>query len=463
MKKFNTITFENLKNSPMIIIVGIVSCLGLFSSCSSYITTDDGDNYFNNVQDFHYKYFSKGVDAIKSNNFSLFVDYSTCNVLGQNSAFYQALVPSWVDATKHYYSIKGETIESEEGPVFDLLRTINEVNYADLKGAIEQMANSDSESVLLTDGEYYQKSIAQGNINNPYMSNALKTWLKKGHDIFVFTEPYIETNKGQNFNKKRFYIIFTDVRLRDNIFNRIMQTAKLQQFPNVEMFHLSADHPSLAAEGTSSKPNSNLNAKVEGYGDFEAQEWQIDWKDGIEPLLLNAFDPQTGNPLQDGESFTGGIKVDRNSFGGYRIKNVAAKVYNINQEFTDFCIAKGTGEKIGGSLEPLTHQDYFVKLDEKEFNKHGIINLHFDTQMYTPDYVLNGDPYNYTKIDICVSEVDDMFSQFEHQFEFDSIDMPGQINTSVAESIKQCLADPDIKNMIETCPIYSIYVKSLKR
>ena len=187
MKKISTITCKYLKIRPVILIVGFVNFLGIFCSCCSYISTDDGENFFNNIQDFHYKFFSKGVDAIKSNNLSLFVDYSTCNVLGQNSAFYQALVPSWVDATKHFYSIKGDSIASEEGPVFDLLRTINEVNYADLKGAIERMANSDSESVLLTDGEYYQKSIAQGNINNPYMSNALKTWLKKGHDIFVFT------------------------------------------------------------------------------------------------------------------------------------------------------------------------------------------------------------------------------------------------------------------------------------
>ena len=70
---------------------------------------------------------------------------------------------------------------------------------------------------------------------------------------------------------------------------------------------------------------------------------------------------------------------------------------------------------------------------------------------------------NFFKIDICVSEVQDMFSQFAHIFEFESIDMPGQTNTSVAESIKQCLADPDIKGMITSCPIYSIYVKSSER
>lgn len=437
---------------------------GLLTSCSDHIPTDDQEKYFQYIPEFHYTYFSPGIDAIKSNELSLYVDYSTCNILGQNSPFYQALIPSWVEATRHYYSIKGDVIAEEQGNTFNLLRTIQNCDYADLVSAANKMADSDGESVLLTDGEYFQPTIAQGNINNPYMSGALKKWLKKGHDIFVFAEPYAESYKGKQFNKKRFYILFTDVRLRDNIYDRIMQTAKLQQFPEVEMFHLSADHPSLAAEGTSSKPNQNLSAKVKGFGSFEAQEWEINWKDGIEPLIVYAVNPETGEPLPNGESFTGGIKVDRNSFGGYRIKSVTPKVYNINQELTDFCTTKAAGGKVGGTLEPAPqHQENFVVLDEKEFAKHGVINLHFDTQMFTPDFVLNGSPYNFFKIDICVSEVQDMFSQFAHIFEFDSIDMPGQTNTSVAESVKQCLADPDIKGMITSCPIYSIYIKTSER
>ncbi len=447
--------------------LGIVTtCLvgiGLMSSCcSGCITTDDGGKYSTYIEEYHYSNFFKGIDAIESGNLSLYVDYSTCNVLGQNSAFYQALVPSWTAATKNYYSIKGTNISKEDGRTYELLKTIQEVNYAELKNAIEQMANSKSESVLLTDGEYFEQTEAKGHVNDPYMANALKIWLQKGHDIFVFSEPYVEPDKGQSYNKKRFYIIFTDVRLRDNIYDRITQTVKLQDFPDVEMFHLSADHPSLAAEGTSTKPNENLGADVNGFGPFEAQEWSIDWKNGIEPLIVYAVNPQTGNPLPDGESFTGGLKVDRNSFGGYRITDVAAKVYNINQEFTDFCAAKQAGQKYKADVA-LTPLDNFIKLDEKEFQKHGIINLYFNVQMFTPDPVLNGSPFNFTKIDICVSGVQDMFSQFDHQFEFESIDMPGQTNTSVAESIKQCLADPDIKTMISTCPIYTIYIKTPER
>lgn len=445
--------------------LSILTCacsIGLFLSCSNHVPTDDGGGkFFEYIPEFHYTYFSDGINTIKPNNLSLYVDYSTCNVMGQSSAFYQALIPSWVDATRHYYSIKGNIIAEEEGGTFNLLRTIQDVSYADLASAINRMAESDSESVLLTDGEYFQPTIAQGNINNPYMSSALKTWMKKGHDIFVFAEPYQEQYKGQTFNKKRFYIIFTDIRLRDNIYDRIMKTAKLQQFPNVEIFHLSADHPSLSAEGTTSEPNDNLSATVKGFGSFEAQDWPIDWGNGIEPLLVYAVNPETGTPLPNGEKFTGGIKVDRNSFGGYRIKNVAVKVYNVNQEFTDFCSAKVSGQKIGGKLDPMPQpNDNFAIVDEKEFSKHGIINLYFDTTQFFPDEVLNGTPFNFTKIDVCISEVQDMFSQFAHIFEFDSIDMPGQTNTSVAESVKQCLADPDIKSMITSCPIYTIYIKS---
>lgn len=457
----------------LFLLVGtaVLVCSLLFTSCGDTITTYGGDKYFEHVPEFQYTYFSKGVDEIKPNELALYVDYSTCNVLGQNSPFYQALVPSWVNAAKKYYSIKGNEISEEDiddpedgEDVYTLLRSIEEVNYADLVSAITQMSKSNTESVLLTDGEYYKQSIARGNINNPYMANALKTWITRGHDIFFFSEPYEEPYNGQIFHKKRFYIIFTDVRLENNIFDRIMQTTTLQQFPEVEIFHLSADHPALSAEGFNTKPNDNLSAKVQGFGSFEAQEWEIAWKNGIEPLVVNAVNPESGEALPNGECVTGGLKIDRNSFGGYRIKSVKANVYNINQEFSDFANNKEQNIKVGGKLGPLSPATNFIVLDDKEFNKHGIVNLYFDTPMYTPGFVLNGSPYNYFKIDICISEVEDIFArQFAHQFEFESIDMPGQTNTSVAESIKQCLADPGIKAMISSCPIYTIYVKSLER
>ena len=421
------------------------------SSCggSSIPTTEDSSQ----LKKFHETFFKNGDDAIREDNLSLYVDYSTCISLGQNSPFFQALVPSWVNSAKEYYSIKGEKIQKEEGRTFDLLRNINEVNYADLKTALNTMADSKTESVLLTDGEYFQHSIAKGNINNPFMADALKTWLEKGHDVYIFSEPYSESYKGKNYNKKRFYIIFTDIRLKGNIYDRLVQTVDFSHYPNVKLFHLSADHPSLFANGNSSKPNVNLNATVKGYGSYEIQEWPIDWE-SIQTIIVNAVDPNKGTPLINGDSFTGGIKVDKNGFGGYKISDISIKVYNINQEYSNFC----NGNK---SKFSLTEYPNFIKVDENEFKRHGIINLHFDTNNFDPS-ILDGSPYNYFKIDICVANAQNIFNLYENMFTFESIDMPGEQNVSVEESVKQCLADPDIQSRICNCPLYSIYVQSPK-
>ena len=435
-----------------------LSCL---VSCSNNIPTPSDTKYIPQFNDF---YFSKGIHEISANQLALYVDYSTCIAMGQNSPFFQALVPSWTDATRRYYSIEGDSIrEHPAANTFQLLRTIHEVNYADLKSAINRMAESNTESVLLTDGEYFQKSIAQGNINNPYMADALKTWLKKGHDVFFLSEPYKEPNNGQAFNKKRFYIIFTDTRLRGNIMDRITQTVNLAQFPTVEMFHLSADHPNLlSTNGKTTQPNQNLSATVTGLGAYEIQEWPISWKDGIEPLIVNAVNPNTGAPLPNGDAFTSGLKLDRNAFGGYRITGVTAKVYNINSEYNDYYDAIESKAKPEKTINPVECEN-FIKIDSDEFKRRGIINLHFDTQLYNPESALNGKPFNYTKVDICVSSVEPLFNQYEGMFTFDSIDLPGQQNTSLAASVKQCLTDPEIKSMISRCPIYTIYIKSSER
>ena len=191
--------------------IPIIGSFLLCTSCDSYSTSAPDDKY---LSEFHNKYFqyTGNESKLNENNLSLFVDYSTCITLGQHSPFFQSLVPSFVAATKHYYSIKGDKIVEEQNiNVFQALSNIVEVNYADLKQAANLIVNGNSEGVLLTDGEYYQKNIAGGGISDPYMANAFKQWLKKGHDIYILAEPYLEG--PQKYNKKRFYFLFTDSRL----------------------------------------------------------------------------------------------------------------------------------------------------------------------------------------------------------------------------------------------------------
>lgn len=139
-----------------------------------------------------------------------------------------------------------------------------------------------------------------------------------------------------------------------------------------------------------------LSAQVKGFGTFEAQEWQVDWEDAIEPYIVNAVSNSTGQPLPDGAAFTGKLKIDRNSFGGYRITDVTVRSYDISQEFTNFCNAKNAGQKVGGKITPTEYKN-FVKIDESEFKKHGVIDLHFDTQNFDPS-ILTGAPCTYFKL-----------------------------------------------------------------
>lgn len=414
------------------------------------------------IKDFHIVNFIESRDALQEDALALYVDNSTCVVLGQNSPFYQRLVPSFVQATKSYYSIKGSDIIQEDLSVMDtynrLLNIVN-VNYSELKKAAEQIANGKTEGALITDGEYYNPTIAGGNPNNPYLADAFKKWMQRGHDIFIISEPYLEGA----YSKKRFYFLFTDSRIKNNIYDRICETAHLEQFSNVEVFHLSADHPAVFSAGNSSETNPSLAATIEPYGSMEIQDWTVDWKKTIEGLIMGAVDEKTGNPLKNGDYVIKGLKIDRNSFGGYKITDIDVMVYDMNNEYMKFASKKEAGQKVGPMGDPLVACPNFLIVDKDEFKRHGNIQLHFDV-MNLDNSFLVGNPYNYFKIDFFISETENVFSKYENMFKFDLLGAQnGEQNLSVVESVKQCLTDPQLKEQMKKSPFYSIYVKSNKR
>lgn len=181
-------------------VVGTVIAAVSVTSCSTPNTPVDTQH----IDDLHQRTTTQDITPIENDKLALYVDYSNCIADGMHSPFYQNMVSPLTAATKEYWSIKGNAIEKQEGSVFSLLNNVEEVNYAALDKAIEKMADSDTESVLLTDGELFTQTATKDNPNNPYMHNAFKKWLLKGHDIHIIAEPYQEVYKGQTFNKKRF-------------------------------------------------------------------------------------------------------------------------------------------------------------------------------------------------------------------------------------------------------------------
>ena len=449
------------------LILGLLG-IGFLTGCSFWKDCFGGGTptpeSADKLAEFHEFYFEKQNEKLNPNALALYVDYSNCIAEGQHSRFFQAFEPSLTASAKQYFAVKGKNIEPHAADsTYALLRTINNVPFADLKTAAERIANGNTEGVLLTDGEYYEPTVTKGNDNNPYLAEAFKTWLKKGHDIFIFVEPYEELVGARSVQKKRFYFLFTDQRLPDNIYNRVKLSVRLEDFPGTSEFHFSVRAPFLYCPGGKGmQADSLLSAKViKAAGNYEVQDWEAGWEDDIEPMLVNGEDEE-GNKLKDGKPFETGLRVDRNSPGGYRIDRLTAKVSNVNQPYTDFCTAKEEKVQPEKEIEPAECEG-FVKVDDKKFSANGIVDLTFAGDLYNPDEALDGDPFNYTKIDLFATDISPMTNVYLPLFTFESLTHPGEQNVSVGASIEQCLINPEIKELILKTPIYTLYIKSNKR
>ena len=445
----------------LLIGVGSLIGIGCLTGCGGGTPTPESAD---KLAEFHEFYFEKQNEKLNPNALALYVDYSNCIAEGQHSRFFQAFEPSLTASAKQYFAVKGKNIEPHAADsTYALLRTIDNVPFADLKTAAERIANGNTEGVLLTDGEYYEPTVTKGNDNNPYLAEAFKTWLKKGHDIFIFVEPYEELVGARSVQKKRFYFLFTDQRLPDNIYNRVKQSVRLEDFPGTSEFHFSVHAPFLySPDGKGMQPDELLSAKViKTAGNYEVQDWEAGWEDDIEPILVNGEDEE-GKKLENGKPFETGLRVDRNSLGGYRIDRLTAKVSNVNQPYTDFCTAKEEKVQPEKEIEPADCEG-FVKVDDKKFSANGIVDLTFAGDLYNPDEALDGDPFNYTKIDLFATDISPMTNVYLPLFTFESLTHPGEQNVSVGASIEQCLINPEIKERILKTPIYTLYIKSNKR
>lgn len=410
-----------------------------------------------------FHFYSHNIESIDlpNNKLALYVDYSNCIAKGMASPFYQKMVSPLTAATKEYWSIKGDVITREEGNTYQLLNNVAEVNYAALDKAIEQMANRDGESVMLTDGEFFTKTITKNNPNNPYMHNAFKKWLLKGHDIHIIAEPFQEQYHGKNYNKKRFYIVFTDDRVQGNIYDRIKEIVDMEQFPQVDEFHLSGNYPWLIPEnGKTSIPNGIVAANVASYGTFEIQDWLVDWKNIIN-LIVNAHD-DNGNPLPNGGKLIGGLKINKNAFGCYRISDIDIKVTNINDEYFNLYNTIKAGGKVGRIENAGPTIENFLIVNKEEFKNHSMVDIYFDINNFAPNGDLTGKPYNYFRIDIVINNLENILDNSIDMFNFDSITSDGQTNISISESLKNCVFDQELINQLKGKVLYSIYVKSDK-
>lgn len=435
-----------MKQSKTLLISTFAVYIGLMSSCSTSRVDD-----LEKISSFHQATTSTDVESLATNeggtNVDLYIDYSDCMTTATSSDYYMKVQPAIIACNPNYYSIKGADIKFETNDkmkVHQLLNHIQNVDYSNLKGAVDSILKNRREAIIITDGEYYQKGIG-ANLNNPYLADEFKEWLTRGLDIYVYSEPY----QSGKFVKNRYYMLFTDHRLDNNIQQIFSRNAPKD--PNVKMVHLYSGIPGVKIAETGVVLNEQLLDTNEGkVFPLQGFEWHLldaNWKD-IYSYIAHAEESKD-------RIFIKGIRLTVGEEDAYRPKDIEVKVYEISDIYSAF------NPKAKKTIELGDELDDFLEVDEKAWKK-GEIVLKFDDDFDGEG--LNGTEGNLLRIDICVEESKENFSgnpAIGGKFKFDS---PYGLNTSVYESLKQTLLDPAISPEEKGNPvIYTIYLSTYTR
>lgn len=408
---------------------------------------------YEHFDDFITQEFPMDENSTLTNEIDLYVDYSTCVAEASGSEFYKATHPAIVDCNPNYYSIKGKSIKletSDRDEVYRLLRSIKEVNNANLKQAVADITSSDHQAVIITDGEYYPDNVVKDNLDNPYLAPYLRKWMQAGRDIYIYSEPYLESGKH---NKFRYYIIFTDNKIQDNLNEKFVRSAP--DMESVLVLHLYSGVPGLSFSKKFPDINPTLSAIESPVKNSVFIDVQLGWDD-IQKYMM------TGDLEQD--YILRGMKLDIKKEDCYRIKEVEPVVYQLYKpyaEYADSASIKTNRPKF--EKDDFEEVDDLFEIDSKAFKKNNEIVLKFDSGF---DYKeLSSNHENLFKIDFVVEDAEDNFSgndEISCGFIWNSISKAQNHdkNTSLYQSISQVLREPRMNPKKEHKVIYTVYVKT---
>ena len=380
----------------------------------------------------------------------LYIDYSDCMTTATQSAYYMGVQPAIIACNPNYYSIKGTIIKFETNDkmrVHQLLNGIRNVDYSNLKGAVDSILKNRREAILITDGEYYQKGIG-ANLNNPYLADEFKEWLQRGLDVYVYSEPY----QSGKFLKNRYYMLFTDHRMDNNIQQIFSRNAPAMS--QVKMVHLYSGIPGVSIGEKGVVLNEQLLDTEEGkvYAQ-QGWEWHVldcSWNDVYE-FIKQATD-DNGNPMKGGDYFLKGIKLNVGEEDAYRPEEIEVKAYEVSSAYLAFDPKAKAAVSLGSPLED------FLVVDPDAW-KQGEVALKLAEKF--DGECLTGEEGNLLRIDICVKQSKENLTgnpNIGGKFQFDS---PYGLNTSVYESLKQTLLDPAISPERSGNPvIYTVYLST---
>ncbi len=393
----------------------------------------------------------------------LYLDHSTCVIDAvQNSQVFRALRPNLGKYADTLVLIKGNSLEIisniDKSPtsttVANILTGINvDIPYANLGEAFDRISKSNSQSVIITDCEYFD-----ANNNNqdgsPYLISVFIDWLKRGHTIYVITEPYEENGYG----KKRFYFIFTNDNIEAPISHNML--AEIQPFLQdsiCSVFKMTnSDIFVQFPKQNALDENLGIGNIVFGNG-FEFIPIENSW-DEIREYVMNL--DKYGEPIEGGNA----VPLIKNLFfsdgENYTIENIQIVATNITSQYlSKDCDAAANLKLDCKEITPnyIDISDGFM-LDKNEFSNNKL-NVMLTDKIITEGYLSNEFGGNLIRLDFVITEVE--LNPYDNtKFEWQSIWSPNQA-ICVLKSIDNALRDVEVTPTNSNRRIiHTIFVKS---
>lgn len=422
-------------NKFLAFIAGICFLM-LFVGCVKYLEVDKHTLQTKIYEPSATKYQSLQQSTV------LYLDHSTCVIDAvRNSEVFRKLRPDLGQYCDTLRMIKGDKFESiplnrMDNKIAEALETIEtDIPYADIRKAVFDICGDDQQAILISDCESY----ANGRFLDlePYMSEPFKGWLSDGHSIYIITEPYQERHDGKTYEKKRFYIIFTDDRLQSPINNILMEGI-----------------PELVEKGVCSWfKMTNSDIAVQGTGsDIIAEDlsFEVDYLNGFEYIVIESSWDHIRRYVMKLDKYDEPIPDEkpepliRNIMFGdgenYMINDVRVEATNITSQYIALTDSTVSGKEIDIS-------DAFI-LDEKAL-KNNEIKVLLARDIFSDGYLL-GKEYggNLIRLDFVVPDnsYSSSYSLKEYDssvFEWQSIWNP-ETAICVSKSIENALRDANV-------------------
>lgn len=219
---------------------------------------------------------------------------------------------------------------------------------APLDAAINRIASQNNLSVLVTDGELYDKSLRMISMEM-WASKALTNWFKKGHKLSVVYSNFSESNNGKTYKKHMYFMFFVPKNYEGTLLSNFMSDLDSDKSLSFDRLDFSI---SLEDLFTRRYANAQLPGAPKYIKDFDPNPAAYFSENAFEYVDLTTA-PFTVDPdeyglvsvLRDLGDDNGRPKnfplleklfIDFNRFNNYKVNKVAIEVSNVSDDFKAF-------------------------------------------------------------------------------------------------------------------------------